>query len=135
MDTPVISRAEEDIRRIIGYINEAWTEGRTEDLARFFHKDIVFVQPGFTQRLEGIEACIGSYREFLAVATVHNYRESGWDVDVWGDTAVAGYHFEISYDMDGRRHDESGHDVFVFSHKEGIWLAVWRTMIVPGAGE
>jgi uncharacterized protein (TIGR02246 family) len=116
----------EAIRAIIGDINRAWLEGRFEDLQRCFHPDMVIVAPGFAQRLAGAAACADTYREFMAAATIHAFEASPADVDVWGDTAVASYAYDIDYEMSGRRQRERGRDLFVFTRADGRWRAVWR---------
>jgi hypothetical protein len=110
-------------------INDCWVRGRTEDLEKHFHTDIVFVAPGFQQRLEGRAACVDSFRDFCASATVHDFRTSGPSVDVFGETAVATYSFEIEYGLGSESFSESGRDMWVFVRDQERWLAVWRTIV------
>lgn len=109
-------------------INQAWRKGGYEELEQYFHKDIVIVPPGFEQRVMGRDVCIRSYRDFGTSAIIREYAESEPTVDVWGDTAVATYSFEIAYEVGGKNSRERGNDVFVFSRQNGKWLAVWRTL-------
>ena len=117
----------EEIRQLLLSLNEAWVQGRPEDLGRHFDEDMVIVHPG--GRAEGRETCVNSYRDFVAQATVHEYKESEFEIDCWGNTAVASYRFDIAYEMNGGHYRESGRDVFVFIRRDERWLAVWRTMI------
>jgi hypothetical protein len=41
----------EEIGQLIKEINQAWLEGRPEDLEKYFHQDVVFVFPNFHLRL------------------------------------------------------------------------------------
>ena len=50
-------------------------------------------------------------------------------IDVWGNTAVATYRYEIAYEMGGQLYQEMGQDLFVFVRDGGRWRAVWRTLI------
>ncbi|MBN2289905.1 MAG: nuclear transport factor 2 family protein, partial [Candidatus Glassbacteria bacterium] len=117
-----------EIIRLLQKINRAWVEGRPEELGEYFHEKAVIVHPGFQGRSEGREACVSGYRDFISRAEVREYRETGFAVDLWGDTAVASYQFEIAYAMGGKEYRESGRDLFVFTREGGRWLAAWRTL-------
>ena len=119
----------EEIRLLLRSINQAWTQGRPEDLAPYFRDDMVIVGPGFQGRTEGKQACIESYKEFISQATIRDYEESEIVVDVWGETAVASYHFEIDYEMGGTEYHDTGYDLFVFVREGGLWRVAWRTLV------
>jgi ketosteroid isomerase-like protein len=106
--------AQQEISRIVRDLNDAWVEGRPEDLDRFFHEHMVIVAPGLQERLEGREDCMGSYRDFCSRATMRGFRIMDPAIDVFGETAIATYSYEISYELDGEGFDETGRDVFVF---------------------
>jgi len=129
MTSSVEQHVREEIRQLLRSINQAWTQGHTEDLALYFRDDVVIVNPGFQGRLEGKQACIDSYKEFVDQATIQDYQEAEIVVDVWEDTAVASYHFEIDYKMSGTEYHDTGHDLFVFVREGEQWRAVWRTLI------
>ncbi len=74
--------------------------------------------PGFEQRLEGKVACIRSYAEFIAGGKVHEYGEFDFKDDSWKDTGVVTCHYEIVYDEGGKKHHDSGEDIFVLVHGE-----------------
>ena len=119
------------IREVVRGITAAWREGRIGDLHRFYRPDVVFVQPGFSARLEGRDACVDSYREFLSVAVVHDYAEEEPAIDVLGDAAVVNTRYEVDYELEAARHRETGHDVLVLVRDESGWRVAWRTL-VPG---
>jgi hypothetical protein len=119
----------EAIRRLLQRINAAWREGRVEELYDCFHEKISVAPPGFQTRVEGREPCVQSYRDFLSQAVVKEYTESEPVVDVWENTAVATYRWEMTWEMGGQTYRESGHDLFVFSREAGRWWAVWRTIV------
>jgi ketosteroid isomerase-like protein len=83
-------RAPPFARRLPG-INAAWRERRYDDLCQMFAEDMVFTLPGFSGLLQGREAVVASYREFIERVTLTSYREEQLVVHVWGDTAVASY--------------------------------------------
>lgn len=119
------------IRDTLRGITAAWRGGRVDELHRFYRPDVVFAQPGFGGRLEGREVCVESYREFLNVATVHDYAEDEPVIDLLGDVAVGTIRFEVDYELEGVRHRETGHDVLVLVRDGDSWRVAWRTL-VPG---
>ena len=123
-----------EIRQRLHEINVAWINGRPEELAALFHEDIVVVLPGFQDQIWGRAAAIASYDDFANQATIHEYREEDHRVEVWGDTAVASYRFEIAYELDGEGCRDTGRDLFVFTRQHGQWLVVWRTLLADPAG-
>lgn len=126
-----LSSAATEVARTLEALGAAWRERRHDALARFLADDIVFALPGLGKRLEGAAAAVASYREFMGRATLTDYEESAQAIDVWGDTAVASFRWDMAWISGGESHRESGHDVFVFRRAtgDGTWQAVWRTMI------
>jgi hypothetical protein len=123
----------DEVAATLRRISAAWTSAQPEQADEFLDLDAVFVQPGFDARLEGRDAVIASYREFLEASLVHVYEEHDLQVDVVGATAVATYRFRIDWESEGVRHDDHGHDLFVFARVDDGWRAVWRTLIVDKA--
>jgi len=124
------SRAAAEVTRTLAALSAAWRERRYDDLADFLAEDMVFALPGFSGRLEGASAVVASYREFMERATLTAYEESPLAVDVWGETAVASFRWEMAWLAGGVPNRETGHDVFVLRRTapEAPWRAVWRTM-------
>jgi ketosteroid isomerase-like protein len=120
----------EKIFQILSKINEAWTKGDPDDLAQYFHEELVIIGPDLRRMGEGKKDCVKSYKEFAAQANVREYREKDHTIDVWGNTAVVTYAFDIFYEMNGQTFRESGHDMFVFNREGELWFAVWR-MVLP----
>ena len=115
---------------IVQRINRAWRRGDADGMGELFHADAVIVHPGFEGRTVGREACVESYREFTAQATVRRLAELDPQIDVVGDTAVVTYGFEIDYDMGRETRAEKGRDVFVLTRGKGSWRVVWRTLVM-----
>jgi uncharacterized protein (TIGR02246 family) len=122
------SDASDAVREVMARISAAWRERRYDDLCQMFAEDMVFTLPGFSGRVEGREAIVASYREFMERVTLTAYREDGLVVDTWGDAAVASYHWDMAWLAGGVPNHETGHDVFAFRQTNGVWLAIWRTM-------
>lgn len=129
MTSTFTNPAQHEVWQILQEINDCWVQGRPEDLERYFDADVVFVAPGFQQRLEGRGACVDSFREFCSTALVHDYRTSSPAIDVVAETAVATYGFEIEYGLGSESFSEAGRDMWVFVRDQDRWLAVWRTIV------
>lgn len=121
----------EEVEGFIREINGAWVGGRPGDLKGYFHEDMVIFAPGFEMKGEGREACLKSYEDFVSQATVDEFKETDMVIDLWGNTAVATYRFEVSYKINGQKYRDFGRDLFVLIREDGRWWAVWRTMITP----
>ena len=117
------------IRELLSAIHHAWTTGQTDDLAPLFHERMVLLPPGMHQAIQGRDACVRSYSDFLRAARVVEYTQGDPCVQVWGDTAVGSFGWEMAWEMGGQAFRESGHDVWVFARADGRWQAVWRTLI------
>jgi uncharacterized protein (TIGR02246 family) len=124
------SQESDEIWQLVQNMNDTWAQGRPQDLASFFSEDMVIVNPDFTHRIEGRASCAASYEEFCKQANILSLKLDNPGIDVFGDTAIATYSYEISYEMGGERFNDTGRDLFIFVREHGSWQAVWRTMII-----
>ncbi|MGO9831244.1 MAG: YybH family protein [Myxococcaceae bacterium] len=122
------------IQAVLAALTKAWRTGRTKDIAALLHPSVVFVRPGFAGRAEGRAACVATYDEFLSSALVLRYEETEPSVDLFGDTAVASFRWEMAWETGGQRSEESGHDLYVLVRSEGRWLIAWRTLLASPPG-
>jgi hypothetical protein len=119
-DNPV----QDEIWQTVRAMNDAWTRGNPDDLAQYFHRDMVAICATERLRLEGGEACIGGWKRFALAATIHRWEERESLIQVYGDAAVVSYYFDMSFDMDGRHIDLGGRDMFFLIRENGRWWAV-----------
>jgi ketosteroid isomerase-like protein len=77
----------------------------------------------------GIGPCIESYAAFVRDARVRQFTPGDAEIDVFGDTAVATYRYEVVYEMGGSEFDETGGELLVFLRQDSGWLVAWRTML------
>lgn len=116
-----------EIEKLITQLNDAWLNDRVENMDRFFHKQVVMIQPGTNERVTGREAMIESYREFVESSEVSEFRIKDLMIDLFETTAAALYTFRIKYRVETTNYDESGTEILVF-HKHGeSWKIIWRT--------
>ena len=77
----------------------------------------------------GKGACAKSYEDFLNQARIQNCKLAEPQIDVAGDTAVASYAWEMTYELNGTSYNETGQDLFVFTRQNGDWLALSRALL------
>ena len=123
----------EAVRRVVHKINDAWLKGHPDDMPLVlddcFGEDITIKGPDFQEAARGKQAAIEGYVDFARRAEMRECQLAEPVIDLYGDTAIATYSWEMTYALDGREYRESGHDLFVFVRNEGLWRAVWRLLL------
>lgn len=105
-------------------LNDAWTKGNPGDLKNYFHKDMVAITATDRERLEGREACFTSWNNFAHAAKIYHWHELEPRIQIYGNTAVVTYYFDMSFEMGGQTTKLGGRDMFVLVKEGGKWLAV-----------
>lgn len=116
--------ASQEVWNTLLALNDAWTQGRPEELEHYFHRDMVAITPTDRQRLEGAAACIAGWTAFVKATKIHHWREIDPEIQLYGNTAVVTYYFDMSFDMGGQTIALGGRDMFVFVKENGRWWAV-----------
>lgn len=124
-----LTEEQDTLRQTIQNINSAWINNKTEELHNYLHPDIVIMTPDLHENIKGREACINSYKDFVSNSVLKDYKESDFVINIFSNTAVASYQFDIMYEMNGKTYSETGRDLFVFTKENEKWLAVWRTLM------
>lgn len=123
----------DEIRDLLRTINDSWLTKKPDEISRTlancFHKDMVIKGCDLKTLATGREACVRSYVDFIKQAKVSAFSQDEPDIQIFGDTAIATYGWNITYTLDGKEYTEPGHDLFVFNRTNGKWLAVWRAML------
>lgn len=120
--------AKAEIAGLIQQMTDTWRKGACDELDRFFHPDVVLLPPYGGDRIEGRDAMVDTFREFVESATTHDFEIMELTVDLTGPTAVAVLEFRVDYELDGERFEETGRDILVLTQQES-WVIVWRTQI------
>ena len=105
-------------------LNDAWTCGNPDDLVEYFHPDMVAVTPVARERLEGAAASIAGWKGFAEAAEIHYWKERDLKIQIYGDSAVVSYYFDMSFDMGGKHFELGGRDLFFFVRENRRWWAV-----------
>jgi ketosteroid isomerase-like protein len=129
MPIPGVFDDQSEVEQLVLELNQAWLEGRVEELPRFFHQDVVMMLPNAGGRVEGREAMVLSYRQFVEAAEIHEFEIVKLQADVYEGTAVATLEFPVTYELGGTVYDETGTDLTILSLGDDGWQVVWRTQL------
>lgn len=118
-----------EVWELVRRSNRAWMAGAVHEVGELFDEKAVVVAPGLQGRVEGREAVVRSYEEYVHHARTHSFEELEHSIDVFGDVSVVAYRFAVRYTLNGEdvERDESGQEVLVLRQVGGAWKAIWRT--------
>lgn len=86
---------------------------------------MVAITPPVRLRLEGKQACIDDWKGFVAATTkIHYWKELDPLIQIYGDTAIVTYYYEMSCDMGGKTIQLTGRDMLVLVKENDRWLVV-----------
>ncbi len=114
----------QEIRATVRAMNDAWAKSNPDDLAKYFHRNMVAITPTDRKRLDGGAACIAGWKGFCNAARIHRWEEIDPVIHVYGNSAVVAYYFDMSFDMGGRTTNLGGRDMFFFAKEGERWWAV-----------
>ena len=114
----------QEIWTTVRSMNDAWIKGNPDDLAGFFHRNMVAITPFGRDLLDGAAACIAGWKRFADTARIHHWEETDPAIHVYGESAVVAYYYRIRFDMSGQAFDMEGRDMFFFIKEKGRWWAV-----------
>ena len=119
------NRSQHEVWQTVQALNRAWTSGKCDELKDYFHDGMIAITPTDRSRLEGKQACIDGWTRFVAATTkMHYWKEFDPKIQVYGDTAIVTYYFEMSCDMGGKTIQLTGRDMLVLVREKGKWLVV-----------
>ncbi len=115
---------ENQVWTLIQTMNKCWTEGDPNDLNNFFHDNMVAITPTDKERLEGKDACVKGWSAFAQNTKIHFYKETNPKIDIYGDTAIVTYYYDMSFDMAGQTINTGGRDMMILVNENGEWRVV-----------
>jgi len=118
-----------EIWELVRRSNRAWVAGAAHEVANLFDESAVVIAPALQGRVEGREAIVRSYEQFVHHARTHAFEELEHSIDVFGDVAAVTYRFALRYTLNGEdaERDETGQEVLVLRRTPSGWKALWRT--------
>ncbi len=121
-----------EIWNLIRESNRAWVAGAVHELSSLFDERAAVVLPGFTGRLEGRQAIVKSYEEYVHHARTHAFEELEHSVDVFGDVAMVAYRFSVRYTLlaEDQEREDTGEEILMLRRGPEGWKVLWRTQLV-----
>ncbi|MDP3480227.1 MAG: nuclear transport factor 2 family protein [Desulfoprunum sp.] len=122
-----MNQREREVWVSVQAMNRCWTGGRLEELGRlndYFHETMVAITPTDRFRVEGKEACIAGWSRFAHAATIHFWEEKEPKVQIYNETAIVTYYFEMACDMGGSNVRLEGRDMLTLVKENGRWQVV-----------
>ena len=129
MPTAADREIRREILKFLRKVETAWLGGRFDELRSCFREDAVLLGADLENRLEGREAIVDSYAEFLREARVLSFASEAPIVDVIGDSAVTVTPWSVRYEREGTIFDETGGDLLVLARDPEGWKVAWRTLL------
>jgi len=126
--------ATDPVKEFLIELQNAWSRGEVAGLARFYHPDVILLPPDLGPPLEGRQAVLDSYRDFLDVARLISFEITELEVFPFshsgGATCMAHLHFSIRYELDGNSYDEEGLEIYTVLLTDAGPQIVWRSQTV-----
>jgi uncharacterized protein (TIGR02246 family) len=117
-----------EIWEVVRRSNRAWVAGAAHEVANLFDENAVVIAPGLQGRVEGREAIVRSYEQYIHHARTHSFEELEHSIDVFGDMAAVTYRFAVRYTLNDEDADreETGQEVLLLRRTPSGWTALWR---------
>ncbi len=121
------AKVKEEVWATIQALNRLWTvENKADELAQYFHKNMVAISATDRLRLEGQEACVVAWKKFTQATKIHSWKETDPKIELFGNNtfAVVTYYFDMSFEMGGMTIKMGGRDMFALVNENGRWWVV-----------
>jgi general stress protein 26 len=121
------------IRQIIQTIYHTCKEGKDFDrLNPYLHDEVVMVPPGMSAHAQSRDTCLRRYEDACSQMNIHKLDTSDEHIDIYGHAAVAYFKYACIWEFQGKKFDDTGHEILVFVRNDNDWQMAWRTLI-PGS--
>jgi ketosteroid isomerase-like protein len=122
------------VRQFLLDLHDCWPRGDLQQLARFYHPDVVLLPPDLGPPICGRDAVVASYREFLDASTLETFTVESLEIFPFeaqdGGVYMAHLTFDITYELGGRRYAEKGLEVYTVREQAGELQVLWRNQMV-----
>ncbi len=124
METIFQDNVKNEVWNILRALNDSWTKGDGTNLKDYFHKDMVAITPMDRLRRVGKEQCISGWVGFTKATDILSWKEIDPQIQIFNNTAIVTYYYDMSYEMDDQIVETGGRDMFVFVKEKDKWMAV-----------
>jgi len=105
-------------------MNDAWTTEKGERLREYFHPRMVAITPVDRLRRKGSAKCIEGWQGFAQATTIHSWREEDPDIEIFGETAIVTYYYNMEVTMGPNRLNLSGRDMLTVRKESDRWWLI-----------
>lgn len=122
-----MNQLESTIWQTIQEMNHCWTCGDQSELPKlneFFHDSMVAISPTDRFRIEGKKACFEAWAEFSRNVNITSWKEEDPKIQIYGDTAVVTYYYQVCFEIRGQKTDMGGRDMLVLIKENKKWTVV-----------
>ncbi|MHC4860862.1 MAG: YybH family protein [Planctomycetota bacterium] len=119
-----MTETQREVWRTVEELNQAWTSGPGDEVARFFHPRIVAFTATDRDRLEGADACTAAWQSFAQAASTHRFDALDPRVDIYGTVAVVTYAYDMDCTIGGKEVRLAGRDMLVLVEEDGRWQVI-----------
>ena len=121
----------EQTRTFLLELNDCWQRGDVEALPAYYHPDVVLLPPDLGVPIQGREAVVASYLEFLQAASLEQFEVLNLDVFPFSSNngaqmAAAHLTFAVTYLLDGERYVEQGLEAYTLADDGDGLQILWR---------
>jgi ketosteroid isomerase-like protein len=116
-----------EVWRFVQEMNRLWTEaGTPEKLRDYFHPSMITIAPSERLRIEGQEACVNAWRQYVETTNILDWKEIDPKIQIYGEGnfAVVSYYFDLSIEMKDQHIDIGGRDMLVLAKEDGHWWVI-----------
>lgn len=119
----------EDIENFIIDFNQAWTQGKSEDILPLLHQDAIFLAPDLKTEISGKDACLQTIKDYVNNAKTKSFNVTNTKIHIWENTAIVSIDYHVKYEMKNKIHQEASKELWTMSNASGKWQLVWRAMV------
>jgi len=122
-----MNKTETEVWNTVRELNRCWTCGdpaELDKLADYFHDEMVAITTTNRFRLEGKEACLRGWQGFARSVKIHSWKETDPKVQIFGNTAVVTYYFDMAFGLAGQTIHMEGRDMFTLIKENNKWLVI-----------
>jgi len=117
----------EEITSFIRAMNRCWTETwNEEEFRQYIQPGAVAIVPTTPGRLEGRDAYVAGWRDFVNATKIHAWTETDHRIQIYAASkcAVVTYLFSIRFEMGGQEQEMKGRDMLFLIREGKRWLVV-----------
>ncbi len=122
-----MNNVEKEVWNTVKSINSTWVKKKDAlGLKKYFHKNMVLIEPSIKNRQEGRKIIIEGYKNFISSIKLISINEIDPKIQLYGDNnfAVVTYYYNLKVQIKEKIEVLKGRDMYVFVKENKRWQAV-----------